>query len=92
MSVFMLQPEHLIDPIAAIKHQQGSGVGASAVDAPGSELLRAVSEGAILAGPPFAKGSLAFPWLPIVSETVLALKGSLRRAQHRRALDSCGPF
>jgi hypothetical protein len=34
----------------------------------GPRLLRAVSEGAILAGPPLAKGSLAFPCLPMVSE------------------------
>src|ERR1035441_8075557 len=43
-------------------------------------------------GPPFAKLS---PRLSLFSDhlrTVLAVKGSLRRAQQRRALDSSGPF
>jgi NAD-dependent dihydropyrimidine dehydrogenase PreA subunit len=43
-------------------------------------------------GPPFANLS---PRLSLVSDylrTVLAVKGSLRRAQQRRALDGSGPF
>src|ERR1022692_4646639 len=43
-------------------------------------------------GPPFADLS---PRLSLFSDhlrTVLAVKGSLRRAQQRRALDSSGPF
>src|ERR1035437_9308292 len=43
-------------------------------------------------GPPFANRS---PRLSLFSDhlrTVLAVKGSLRRAQQRRALDGSGPF
>jgi len=52
------------------------------------ELLEAPSEGAILAPYPFAPLSLLLHRL----RTVLAVKGSLRRAQQRRALDRSGPF
>ena len=51
-------------------------------------VLEATAVGAILAGPPFAIFSL----LPDHLRTVLAVKGSLRRAQQRRALDRSGPF
>src|SRR5712691_6519721 len=51
-------------------------------------LLEAPSEGAILAPHPFAPLSLLLHRL----RTVLAVKGSLRRAQQRRALDGSGPF
>ena len=51
-------------------------------------LLEAPSEGAILAPHSFAPLSL----LPHRLRTVLAAKGSLRRAQQRRALDRSGPF
>jgi hypothetical protein len=51
-------------------------------------VLEAAAVGAILAGPPFAIFSL----LPDHLRTVLAVKGSLRRAQQRRALDRSGPF
>jgi hypothetical protein len=53
-----------------------------------NKLLEAAAVGAILAGPPFAIFSL----LPDHLRTVLAVKGSLRRAQQRRALDRSGPF
>ena len=33
----------------------------------------------------------ARPWMAN-GRTVLAVKGTLRRGQHRRALDSCAPF
>ena len=45
-------------------------------------------KGAILAPHPFAHLSLLTDHL----RTVLAVKGSLRRAQQRRALDCSGPF
>jgi hypothetical protein len=51
-------------------------------------VLEAPSEGAILAPHPFAPLSLLLHRL----RTVLAVKGSLRRAQQRRALDGSGPF
>ena len=51
-------------------------------------LSEAPSKGAILAPHPFAPLSL----LPHPLRTVLAVKGSLRRAQQRRALDRSGPF
>ena len=51
-------------------------------------VLEAPSEGAILAPHSFAPLSL----LPHRLRTVLAAKGSLRRAQQRRALDRSGPF
>src|SRR5207244_11963521 len=53
-----------------------------------SDVLEATAVGASLAGPPFAIFSL----LPDHLRTVLAVKGSLRRAQQRRALDRSGPF
>jgi hypothetical protein len=45
----------------------------------------------------FSRATLAGPSLPLFlfgnyPRTVLAVKGSLRRAQRRRALDSSGPF
>ena len=55
-------------------------------------VLEAPSDGAILAGPRFANSS---PRLSLNCDhlrTVLAVKGSLRRAQQRRALDRSGPF
>jgi len=51
-------------------------------------LLVAPSEGAILAPDPFVHLSLLADHL----RTVLAVKGSLRRAQQRRAFDRSGPF
>ena len=54
----------------------------------GHQVLEAPSEGAILAPHPFAPLSLLLHRL----RTVLAVKGSLRRAQQRRALDRSGPF
>jgi len=51
-------------------------------------LLEAASDGAILADHPFAILSLFIDPL----RTVLAVKGSLRRAQQRRALDRSGLF
>ena len=43
-------------------------------------------------GPPFAKRSLRLSLSIDHLRTVLAVKGSLRRAQQRRALDGSGPF
>ena len=56
------------------------------------ELSVAVSDGAIFVPAVFANTlpSLSLFWHPL--RTVLAVKGSLRRAQQRRALDRSGPF
>ena len=43
-------------------------------------------------GPPFANHSLRLSLSSDHLRTVLAVKGSLRRAQQRRALDGSGPF
>src|SRR5450432_2231126 len=43
-------------------------------------------------GPPFANVSLRLSLFSDHLRTVLAVKGSLRRAQQRRALDGSGPF
>jgi hypothetical protein len=50
-------------------------------------MFMAAADGAILAVHPFAILSLSHDHL----RTVLAVKGSLRRAQQRRALDCSGP-
>ena len=56
------------------------------------EVLVAVSDGATSAPAPFATRSPGLFLLPHHRRTVLAVKGPLRRAQQRRALDRSGPF
>jgi len=56
------------------------------------DLLEAAGDGAILAGHLSSTFRPAFPSFCHPLRTVLAVKGSLRRAQQRRALDGSGPF
>ena len=55
-------------------------------------VLEAAGDGAILAGHLSSTFRPAFPSFCHPLRTVLAVKGSLRRAQQRRALDGSGPF
>src|ERR1022692_5230453 len=80
--------------------QQKGGVGKSTITAnvagefvrKGRMVVRGGGRGYQNGGPPFANLS---PRLSLFSDhlrTVLAVKGSLRRARQRRALDGSGPF
>jgi hypothetical protein len=55
-------------------------------------MLVAPADGATFLPPSFAGRSPCLSLLPDRPRTVLAVKGSLRRAQQRRALDGSGPF